>query len=199
MKQLKVAITGGIGSGKSLFAEYLRSKGFTVLNADELSKNILALDVNVKKQVTKEFGSEAYIDGKINKKFVSSLVFTNSAKLSILNSILHPCVKNKIDSLIKEKHHKEKIIFIESALVYEADIEDNFDFVVLVKADFDIRLKRCIKSKIFTEDDFISRDNNQIPDMEKEKRADFIFSNNGTKDEIYKKADLLLLTLGTIK
>jgi dephospho-CoA kinase len=195
MKQLKVAITGNIGSGKSSFAKYLSSKGYTVIDADELSKNILASDKTVKKEVVKEFGSDAYLNEKINKTFLASIVFTDPVKLNLLNSIIHPCVKIQIDSIIKEKHSREKIIFIESALVYEADIEDDFDFVVLIKADFDIRLKRSLESNNFTEKDFIRRDKNQIPENEKEKRADFIFSNNGSKDDLYKKAELLLLTL----
>jgi len=112
-----------------------------------------------------------------------------------LNSILHPRVLQKIDDLVKKKYKDEKIIFIEAALIYEADIEKKFDYVVLITADFNMRLKRSVGSGKFTEDDFINRDKNQIPQEEKEKRADFIFSNNGSKKDLIKKADLLLLTL----
>ena len=114
-----------------------------------------------------------------------------------MNSILHPQVVQKIDSLIEEKYKDKKIVFIESALIYEANIENKFDYVVLVTADFNIRLKRTVGNGKFTEDDFINRDKNQIPQEEKEKRADFIFSNNGSKKDLIKKADLLLLTLNT--
>jgi len=112
-----------------------------------------------------------------------------------LNSILHPRVLQKIDTLIEKKYKDEKIIFIEAALIYETDIEKKFDFVVLITADFNIRLKRSVESGKFTKDDFINRDKSQIPQEEKEKRADFIFSNNGSKKDLIKKADLLLLTL----
>ncbi len=112
-----------------------------------------------------------------------------------MNSILHPRVLQKIDNLIEKKYKDEKIVFIEAALIYEADIEKMFDYVVLVVADFNIRLKRSVGHGKFTEDDFIKRDKNQIPQEEKEKRADFIFSNNESKKDLIKKADLLLLTL----
>ncbi len=197
MKIIKVAITGGIGSGKSTFANYLASKGYVVINADDISKDILTFDESIIKKVSEEFGSDSYKDGKLNKKFIAVQVFSDPANLNKLNSILHPRVLQKIDTLIEKKYKDEKIIFIEAALIYEADIEKKFDYVVLVSADFNIRLKRSVESGKFNEEDFINRDNNQIPLEEKEKRADFIFSNNESKKDLIKKADLLLLTLNS--
>ena len=197
MIKIRVAITGGIGSGKSTFANYLASKGYVVINADDISKDILASDESIIKKVIKEFGRDSYKDGKLNKKFIAAQVFSDPNKLNKLNSILHPRVLQKIDTLIEKKYKDDKFVFIEAALIYEAEIEKLFDFVVLVAADFNIRLKRSVESGKFTEDDFINRDNNQIPQEEKEKRADFIFSNNKSKKDLIKKADLLLLTLNS--
>lgn len=197
MKIIKVAITGGIGSGKSTFANYLASKGYVVINADDISKDILTFDESIIKKVSEEFGSDSYKDGKLNKKFIAVQVFSDPANLNKLNSILHPRVLQKIDTLIEKKYKDEKFIFIEAALIYEADIEKKFDYVVLVTADFNIRLKRSVESEKFNEEDFINRDYNQIPQEEKEKRADFIFSNNESKKDLIKKADLLLLTLNS--
>jgi len=197
VNKIRVAITGGIGSGKSTFANYLASKGYVVINADDISKDILTFDESIIKKVSEEFGSDSYKDGKLNKKFIAVQVFSDPANLNKLNSILHPRVLQKIDTLIEKKYKDEKIIFIEAALIYEADIEKKFDYVVLVSADFNIRLKRSVESGKFNEEDFINRDNNQIPQEEKEKRADFIFSNNESKKDLIKKADLLLLTLNS--
>jgi dephospho-CoA kinase len=197
MNKIRAAITGGIGSGKSTFASYLASKGYVVINADDISKNIISFDEKIKKKIIKEFGPNSYIDGKLNKKFIASQVFSNPANLQKLNSILHPQVLQKIDTIIKKKYKNENIVFIEAALIYEAGIEKMFNYVILVTADFNIRLKRSLASRKFTEDDFIKRDENQIPQEEKEKRADFIFSNNGSKNDLIKKADLLLLTLNS--
>ena len=197
VNKIRAAITGSIGSGKSTFANYIASKDYVVINADDISKDILSFDEKIKKKIIKEFGSNSYNDGKLNKKFIAAQVFSNPVNLNKLNSILHPQVLQKIDALIEKKYKGEKIIFIEAALIYEADIEKKFDYVVLVTADFNIRLKRSIGNGKFIEDDFINRDNKQIPQEEKEKRADFIFSNNGSKKDLIKKADLLLLTLNS--
>jgi len=197
VNKIRAAITGSIGSGKSTFANYIASKDYVVINADDISKDILSFDEKIKKKIIKEFGSNSYNDGKLNKKFIAAQVFSNPANLNKLNSIIHPQVVQKIDSLIEEKYKDKKIVFIESALIYEAVIDKNFDYVILVTADFNIRLKRSVANGKFTEDDFINRDKNQIPQEEKEKRADFIFSNNGSKKDLIKKADLLLLTLNS--
>jgi dephospho-CoA kinase len=195
MSTIKVAITGNIGSGKSTFADYLSSKGYPVLNADSISKEILSSDEEVKLKVVAEFGSESFTGHKLNKKFIADNVFSSPANLDKLNSILHPKVLSIIDSLIESKHKNDDIVFVEAALIYEVGIDKSFDYVVLISADYEIRLKRSIAGSNFTEEEFESRDRNQIPQEEKQKRADFTFSNNGNKEDLFNKAELLLFTL----
>ena len=195
MTKIKVAITGNIGSGKSTFTEYLSSKGYPVIDADSISKGLLTSDKIIIQKVIKQFGEKAYRNGKVNKKYLAETVFTDQSRLKALNSILHPQVLKKIDNLVKNEFINEKIVFIESALIYEAEIEKNFDYVVLVTSEFNKRLKRMVETWKISKEDFVQRDNNQIPEKEKEKRADYIFSNNGDKKDLIKKADLLLLTL----
>ncbi|UCH64900.1 MAG: dephospho-CoA kinase [Ignavibacterium sp.] len=195
MSTIKVAITGNIGSGKSTFADYLSSKGYPVLNADSISKEILSTDEDVKAQVITEFGTESFAGGKLNNKFIADKVFSVPENLDKLNSILHPKVLYIIDSLIESKYKSNEVIFVEAALIYEVGIEKSFDYVVLIIADYEIRLQRSISGNIFTEEEFEARDRNQIPQEEKEKRADFTFRNNGSEEDLFNKADLLLLIL----
>lgn len=198
MKQIRAAITGGISSGKSTFSSYIKSKGFPVILADDISNDLLESDEKVRSKVINIFGKNAYKDGKPDRKFIAEKVFSDPQKLHRLNSILHPAVINKINSLIEKDHKAEKIIFIESALVYEADIEDSFEYIILITADHNIRLERSLQSGEFSKEDFEKRNENQIPDEEKKKRADFVFINNGTKEDLLKKADLLLLSLNSL-
>lgn len=192
---MKIAITGNIGSGKSTFAQFAEEAGFTVLKADDISKKILDEDEKIKSLVIKEFGEKSFKDGKPNKSFLASEVFKNSTKLQKLESILHPRVIKSIEKSSAEILKSNKVVFVEAALIYEADMEAMFDYVVLITAQRDLRLARKIKAG-FTEEDFINRELNQIPEDEKKKRADFIFSNDGSIEELKMKFDLLLLTLG---
>jgi dephospho-CoA kinase len=197
-KKLLIAITGGIGSGKSTFANFLAEEGHPVLLADDISKEILAKDPDVKIEIIKEFGAEAYLGRNINKKFLADKVFSDSSKLKKINSILHPRVRKIIASISKEYFKTKDIVFVEAALIFESKIENMYDFVVLIVADEKIRMKRVTKAKKISQDDFINRSQNQLNDDVKKKKADFVFINNGSKDELKQKAILLstLLKVG---
>jgi dephospho-CoA kinase len=196
-KKISIGITGSIGSGKSEFTKIAENSGFPVLRADDISKEFLANDPEVKKQVIKKFGKESYLNNIPNKKYLAEVVFNNPVKLRELERILHPLVIKEIENKKKEIFRNQNILFVESALIYEADLENIFDFVVLITADREVRLQRKL-SQGMTEEDFIKREMNQIPDEEKRKRADFIFQNNGTIEELHSKFNLLL-TLLSIK
>jgi dephospho-CoA kinase len=190
-KKIKIGITGGIGSGKSVFSEAMKEKGFPVIFADDIAKEILATDPLVKELIIKEFGSEAFPGNKLNTKYVADKVFPDPGSVEILNAIIHPPAIEKIISLMKSGLLKHNIVFVEAALIYESELEELFDLIVLITADDEIKKKRKIAQGM-TESDFIMRQQNQIKDEEKAKLADFIFINNGNKQDLCNKADLLL-------
>ncbi|HCY77310.1 MAG TPA: dephospho-CoA kinase [Ignavibacteriales bacterium] len=192
---MKIAITGNIGSGKSTFTKFAEDAHFPVLRADDISKEILAGDEKVHQLVIKEFGNDAFVNGKPDKNFLADEVFNNPDKLQKLEKILHPRVIKSLEKSSTDLLKNNKVIFIEAALIYEADMEDMFDYVVLITSERNLRLTRKIKSGI-TEEDFIKRELNQISEEEKKKRADFIFSNDTSIQDLKMKFKLLLLTLG---
>ena len=196
-QKLKIAITGNIGSGKSTFSKFISDLGYPVLFADDISKKILANDPEVRSRVIKNFGAGAFTDDNINKKYLAKVVFDNPQKLKKLNSILHHLVRKKIEKLSDEMLKKNDIVFIEAALIYEAEIENLFNYVVLITADKNIRMKRAKSAKNLTEEEFTKRDDNQINEDLKKKKADFIFSNNSTLNDLKNKADLLINILHT--
>lgn len=197
MKKLRIGITGNIGSGKSTFAKFIDELGYPVLFADEISKKLLAEDKSVKSEVIEHIGAQSYQGDKINNEFIANVIFSNRTKLKKINSILHPKVRLKIEELSKSLFKTHKILFVEAAIIYESKIEEMFDFVVLITASEENRMKRSMKSKHNFEIDFVKRESNQIKQELKQKRADFIFSNNGTKNELKKKAELLIKILET--
>jgi dephospho-CoA kinase len=190
-KKIKVGITGGIGSGKSVFSVALKEKGFLVILADEIAKEILTTDPLVKELIIKEFGKEAFSGNKLDRKYLADKVFPDPGNVEIINAIIHPPTIEKIISLMNSELLTQNIVFVEAALIYESELEDLFDLIVLITADDAIKKKRKTTQGM-SESDFIMRQQNQIMDEEKAKLADFIFVNNGDKKDLYKKADLLL-------
>lgn len=194
-QKLSIAITGSIGSGKSLFCQYIAALGYPVINADELSKKILKENKSVKQKVIKEFGEESFAGNEINKKYLAEKIFSDPARVVRINSIIHPAVKKDITRLISEYLKTSDIVFTEAALIYEAGMEPMFDYVVLITADINIRQMRIISDGKFSREEFMKRNYNQISDEEKKKRADFIFENNSQEYELKAKADILIKVL----
>jgi len=191
-QKIRVAITGNIGSGKSTFTKFLFEAGYPVILADDISKEILAGDPDVREEVIKEFGAQSYQENKINKKYLAKHIFSDSKKLKTINSILHPRVRKRIDYLSKEYFKTSEIVFVEAALIFESNIEKMYDYVILITANKNIRMKRSTMTKKFSEEDFIKRDANQMSEESKKKKADFVFTNDGSKDELKQKVILLI-------
>lgn len=192
---IRLGITGSIGSGKSYFSSLLKDKGYPVISADDLSKDLLSTDKNIMEMVKKKFGEHSYKNELPDKNFLAQTVFNDPKKLNQLEGILHPVVRKKLVGKIDELCEKHKLIFVEAALIYEADMEDMFDYVVLITAEENTRLNRK-KISGMSEEDFTQRNLNQIPDQEKAKRADFVFKNDGSKKELEQKAEVLFSILG---
>jgi len=192
IRKIKVGITGSIGSGKSTFSNFIADKGYPVIKVDELSKQLLVEDKKLKDKIIKEFGEESYTGNKVNRKYLADKVFSKPDNVDLINSIVHPVVIKKTESDIEKLLETNDLVFAEAALIYEADMEKIFDYIVLVTADEKIRMNRKIKYDNYTEEQFLKRNENQIPDEEKKKRADFVFENNGNINEFKIKTDLFI-------
>lgn len=195
MKKIKIAITGGIGSGKSSVSDYLEKKGYPVLRADLIAKEMMAQNADIKKLIIKEFGEESYEGDRLNTKFIAANVFNNEDNVLKINAIVHPPVMERIDNISNELFQKHNIVFIETALVYEANLEDFFDYILLVFADEKQRIQRVINRENISEDEVRARMHHQIPDEEKKDDADFVLDNNTTIQELENRIEFIMILI----
>ncbi|MEW6653031.1 MAG: dephospho-CoA kinase [Bacteroidota bacterium] len=198
MKKIKIAVTGGIGSGKSSVSDFLEKKGYQVLRADLIAKEMMVQDSEIKKLIVSEFGDESYKSGKLNTKFLAANVFNSEDNVIKINAIVHPPVMEKINNLSSEIFKTQNIVFIETALVYEADLEDFFDYVLLVFAEEKLRVDRVISRDNTNEEQVRIRMQFQIPDEEKKNDADFVLDNNTTIQELENRIEFLLILINQI-
>jgi len=189
---MKIALTGGIGSGKSLVSDIIMEQGFDVINADKLAKEILLTDDTVKSKIIKEFGKDSYTPEGINTKYIAEKVFINPLNVKKINSFVHPPTIKKIEVLAAEILKTKKMVFVESALVYEANLEDLFDYVMVVTADEDLRIKRVVERDKVSEEDVKVRMENQISEKEKRALADFVIENNSSIEELKNKVNFFI-------
>lgn len=178
-----IAITGSISSGKSEVCKIIHSNNFPIVNTDSLAKEVISRSTIVKDQIIKEFGKNSYKDGKFNSEYIANLVFGNEENnvnnLIKLNSIVHPPVIEKmIDEIETLSIRGHKLIFVESALIFEAGLEDGFDYVIMVDSNEEIRRERFIKRTKQSSEQFDYRNQSQINPQFKRENSDFVIENN---------------------
>jgi len=194
-KKIKVAVTGGIGSGKSIVCDLLEKKGYPIIRADVLGKELLKNDSQVKAEIIREFGDEAYKYELPDHKFIAAQVFTNEQKLKAINSIIHPRTLKIIEMKMADYLSSHDIVFVESALIYEAEREELFDYILLVYSEDDLKISRIIERDQESIDNIRRRMENQIPDLQKKEWADFTIDNNGTLEDLNSKTEFILSLL----
>lgn len=176
---IKVGITGGIGSGKSVVAELMQVMGIPVYNADNKSKKILETNPRIQDKLKKLLGDDIFRDGILNKPLMASLIFNNPELLSHTNSIIHPAVLQDFEAWSNTQ--TSAIVACESALVFESGINRLLNSVITVSAPLELRIKRATSRDNADENQIRNRIKNQMPEEEKAKRSDFVLVNDGEK------------------
>ncbi len=176
---IKVGLTGGIGSGKTLVSEIFIRLGIPIFNADNESKSILNTDKEVIQQIINNFG-DLYTENGINREKLASIIFNDQVALETINSIIHPKVREYFHRWAA-KHVNAKYVIEEAAILFESNAYKELDVTINVHADELIRISRVIARDKTTEESVKSRMNNQWSDKERIELADFTIYNNGDK------------------
>ncbi len=175
-----VGLTGGIGSGKSTVINHFKELGVNCYQADIEAKELMDSDQNLINKIQNSFGEDIYINSKLDRKKLASIVFRNKKKLDLLNSIVHPSVNKHFINYCKGLN--DKYIIKEVAIIFETGTQDNFDKIILVKAPKEERVIRIIMRDKCTRQDAIDRINNQIEDEKKVSKSDYVIDNIYMKD-----------------
>lgn len=174
---LRVALTGGIGSGKSLAGAVFQVLGVPVYNADIEAKEILEKDAAVRESVIEAFGAEAFIGDKPDRTFLAEAVFGNDKARAQLNSIIHPAVLSSFEKWVEE--HRDFVYVVkEAAITIEMGLHTKADALVLVTAPKELRLKRVVKRDGSKPEDIENRMKAQWTDEEKLGYATFVVKND---------------------
>lgn len=197
---LAIAITGSIGAGKTAAAKIVEKLRRPVLFTDQVAKELMQNDENLKKSLVAEFGGKTYaVDGSLDSAYLAEIVFGDEKRLETLNSITHPYV---IDEMIKWTEHcersGERLAFIESALIFETGLDDGFDFVVSIFAPEELCLKRTVERGM-SEKQARRRIASQFSPERKKQLADFVVENTGNLDELEKTVSSLVEMLADIE
>ncbi len=175
-----VGLTGGIGSGKTTIAKWFESQNIPVYIADKEAKALMNRSKVIKRKLSELFGVSAYENGKLNREYLASKIFNDKSLLTKMNAIVHPKVASHFKLWLKKQD--APYIIKEAAIIFENNLEYQYDYIITVVADKDLRIERVMKRDGSTRQKVESIIGNQLSDEEKVKKSHFVIHNNDLED-----------------
>lgn len=175
---ISIAITGGIGSGKTFVSNLLKERGIPIYNSDDEAKRLMLSDEGIRRDLVALLGEDVYRDGVLNKPLLASYLFSDAGNAARVNAIVHPRVRADFRRWLSE-HQDAEIAGMECAILYEAGFEDAVDCVLMVYAPETLRIERAMKRDGATEKQIRARMAAQMGDEEKRLRADWVIYTDG--------------------
>ena len=187
---LLVGVTGGIGSGKSVFSALLAERGAQVIDADAYGQEALRPGEPAWHSVVAQFGRELLIPQsmEIDRQALAEVVFHDQGKLAALNAIVHPILFSAIADSVERLSQTDEVVVIDAAILVETGMDKNFDTLIVVHADEGLRRER-LKKRGMSSADIEARVSSQASTVDLLAKADLVVSNNGTLDELVREAD----------
>ncbi len=181
-----IGITGTIASGKSTVSDYFIQRGYEVIDADKITKE-LQQKSEVLQEFLEVFGKDILLEDKsLNRSKLREIVFQNKEALLKINQIMHPKVRAKFEKRKKE-HQKEEIIFFDIPLLFEANFETLCEKILLVCAEKEVQIARIMKRDGSSRELAEKMIASQEKEEEKKKKSHYIIENNGSVEELYQK------------
>ena len=184
-----IALTGGIGAGKSLVAQYFSELGARVVDADQLSRVAIERGSEGFDEVLLRFGESILRDGDIDRKALAEIVFADPSARADLEAIIHPRVSELFNDVVADLAPDETLIY-EIPLLVESNAAANFDLVITVEADLEIRKERLRKRGMFISE-IERRIAAQASREEREAQADHVITNDGDEDALLRSVENL--------
>jgi len=177
-----IGLTGGLATGKTTVAEILRSLGHVVVCTDAIAHDVIKPGQPALKKIVAEFGSTILDNGTLDRKKMADLVFPKPLKRKKLEAIIHPYVRKEVKKIIAVfKKQGLKTLFIDVPLLFETDFYTLCDQTICVTAPQYLQIERARKYRKMTQKEALARIKSQMPLKKKEKKADFVVVNKGTK------------------
>ena len=183
-----VALTGGIGSGKSTVADILEDLGALVIDSDLLAREVIERGTNGYDQVVARFGDSILRDGEIDRSALGNIVFSDVAARKDLEGIIHPLVRERAEKIASRAG--DRVVVNQIPLLFETKGSERFDFVISVEADEEIRKER-LRERGLKDYEINKRMAAQASDIQRASIADVVITNNGTIDDLTRKIEAL--------
>ena len=187
---IKLGITGGIGSGKSIVATLFQLHGIPVYNADDETKKLNNSSPIIKEQLKKHFGEDLYVNNELDKKKFANIIFNDTEKLKLANSIIHPEVLKHFTNWCKQ-HSNHAIVALEAAILFESNFYKYLDKTLTVYSPRQLRVTRVSQRDNVPPEMVESRIKHQMPESDKIRMSDYVIINDN-KSSLIEQVEKLL-------
>ena len=190
---IKVAVTGGAGSGKTLVCNHLKKLGANVISSDALAREAVSQNSPAYKNIVNYFGKRVLLsDGNLNRQMLRRIIINNDTDRLTLEKIIHPEITKKMMLKVTQaKQADDPMVLLEIPLLFELGMEDQFDTVVMISTERKLRIKRLMDRDNVTRNEAEKLINVQMPDEVKVEHAQFVLTNNGSKKQLITSVDIL--------
>ena len=185
-RTLKVAITGGAGSGKTFVCNQLKSLGMNIISTDQIARDVVSPGSSVLRAIAAHFGEQMLqSDGSLDRSRLRQRIIEDNTQKQALEKMIHPAIlkrmREKVDHLEKQK---VSVVLVEVPLLFELDLAGEFDLVVMVTAARERKVDRMVNRDRVSRKDAEALLDRQFPDAEKIKHSDIIIENNGSLEDL---------------
>jgi dephospho-CoA kinase len=192
---LKVALTGGIASGKSSVCKLLAAKGIAIIDADQIARELTGSKTPLGVAIIEHFGAGiCTASGDIDRALLRQLVFSDHAALSWLNNLVHPAVRSEINSLLGNASAAE-VVVVCIPLLFENNLQSEYDLCIAVVCDEDVQLERACARDNMSQQLALKMLASQISNAKRGQLADYLIDNNGTNTHLEQNVDLVFKQL----
>ncbi|GAB3060788.1 dephospho-CoA kinase [Salinicoccus sesuvii] len=184
-----IGLTGGIASGKSTASDYIKQKGYPVLDADIYAKKSTAKDGPAYPGIIEHFGNDILQeDGEIDRRKLGAVIFNDTKEREVLNKLVHPEVRKLMDS-DKEAALSESHVFLDIPLLFENGLDRQCDITLTVYVDQETQIERLMARNNFDRSEALARINSQMPLSEKKEKSTKVLDNSGSKADLFEQID----------
>lgn len=190
---IKVAVTGGAGSGKTLVCNHLKKLGANVISSDAIAREAVSQNSPAYKNIVNYFGKRVLLsDGNLNRQMLRRIIINNDTDRLALEKIIHPEITKKMMLKVAQaKQADDPIVLLEIPLLFELGMENQFNTVIMISTERKLRIKRLMNRDNVTRNEAEKLINVQMPDEVKVERAQFVLTNNGSKKQLTNSVDIL--------